>query len=124
MVIPLLVTEAGKAQAALLVSTQVTTSLLLSVVVVKVALLVPALLPFTFHWYAGVLPPLVGVAVKATLLPLHTVVACVVIDTAGTIAGVTVINSALLLAVGLLTQAALLVSWQVTISLFASVAVE
>lgn len=32
------------------VNTQVTISLLASVVIVKVALLVPALLPFTFHW--------------------------------------------------------------------------
>jgi hypothetical protein len=38
------------AQLALDVSTQLTTSLLLSVDVVKIALLVPALLPFTFHW--------------------------------------------------------------------------
>jgi len=28
--------------------------------------LVPALVPFTFHWYEGVVPPLVGVAVKVT----------------------------------------------------------
>jgi hypothetical protein len=27
---------------------------------------VPALFPFTFHWYAGVGPPLIGVAEKVT----------------------------------------------------------
>ena len=30
------------------------------------------LVPFTFHWYAGVVPPFVGVAVKVTLVPWHT----------------------------------------------------
>ena len=42
--------DAGEAQAADDVSTHDTTSLLLSVVVAKVGLLVPALIPFTFHW--------------------------------------------------------------------------
>jgi hypothetical protein len=27
---------------------------------------VPALTPFTFHWYAGVVPPFIGVAVNVT----------------------------------------------------------
>ena len=27
---------------------------------------VPAFTPFTFHWYAGVVPPFIGVAVKMT----------------------------------------------------------
>lgn len=44
------VTVFGEAQLLLLVSTQVTTSPLLSVVDIKLALLLPALLPFTFHW--------------------------------------------------------------------------
>jgi hypothetical protein len=37
--------------------------------------LVPAFTPFTFHWYDGVVPPLVGVAVKVTLVPAQIVVA-------------------------------------------------
>ena len=37
-------------QVALLVRMQVTCALLVSVVVVKVGLLVPALMPFTCHW--------------------------------------------------------------------------
>jgi hypothetical protein len=34
-----------------------------------VLLLVPTLVPFTFHWYDGVVPPLVGVAVKVMGMP-------------------------------------------------------
>jgi hypothetical protein len=33
---------------------------------VKVCEFVPAFTPFTFHWYAGVVPPFIGVAVKVT----------------------------------------------------------
>ena len=29
----------------------------------------PTLFPFNFHWYDGVAPPLVGVAVKVTAVP-------------------------------------------------------
>ena len=47
---PALVAVVGLAQARLEVNTQVTTWPLVSVVVVKVALLVPALTPLTFHW--------------------------------------------------------------------------
>lgn len=43
------VAVAGDAQLAVEVMTQVTTAPLVSVVVVNVALLVPALTPFTFH---------------------------------------------------------------------------
>ena len=32
----------------------------------------PWFTPFTFHWYAGVAPPLVGVAVKVTDVPAQT----------------------------------------------------
>ena len=35
-------------------------------------LLVPTFAPFTIHWYAGVVPPLVGVAVKVTEVPVQT----------------------------------------------------
>lgn len=34
--------------------------------------MVPALAPLTFHWYAGVVPPFVGVAVKVTDVPEQT----------------------------------------------------
>jgi hypothetical protein len=41
--------------------------------VVKVALFVPSFVPFTRHWYEGVVPALVGVAVNVTLAPAHIV---------------------------------------------------
>ena len=44
------------------VSVQVTASVF-DGIYVYVLLFVPALVPFTFHWYAGVGPPFVGVAV-------------------------------------------------------------
>jgi predicted membrane channel-forming protein YqfA (hemolysin III family) len=50
MVIALLVAVFGVAQVLLLVNTTVTTSPLFNVVDTKLALLLPALLPFTFHW--------------------------------------------------------------------------
>ena len=34
-------------------------------------LFVPTLFPFSFHWYDGELPPLVGVAVNVTLVPVQ-----------------------------------------------------
>ena len=34
--------------------------------------MVPKLEPFTFHWYEGLSPPLVGVAVKSTEVPEQT----------------------------------------------------
>ncbi len=50
IVIPVLVAVVGLAQAELEVRTHVTTCPLVSELVVNVALLVPALTPFTFHW--------------------------------------------------------------------------
>ena len=47
---PLLVATFGVAQAALLVITTVTTSVLANVVVLYEAELLPTLLPFNFHW--------------------------------------------------------------------------
>ena len=57
------------------VSTQVTASALTRELFAYVVLFVPTLLPFSFHWYDGELPPLVGVAVKVTLAPAQIVVA-------------------------------------------------
>ena len=75
MVILLDVAGLPVAQVAFDVSTQVTTSLLFKVAEVNVVELVPLFVPFTFHWYAGVVPPLVGVAVNVTLVPAQIVVA-------------------------------------------------
>ena len=69
----LLVPVEAVAQLALLVSTHDTTSVFASVVELNVVLLEPTFVPLTFHWYDGVLPPLAGVAVKATLAPAHIV---------------------------------------------------
>jgi hypothetical protein len=69
VVILLLVTEVTVAQGALDVITTVTAWLFVRFVVVNVGLFVPAFAPFTFHWYVGDAPPLVGVAVKVTELP-------------------------------------------------------
>jgi len=41
-------------------------------VYVNVVLFVPAFVPLTCHWQEGELPPLTGVAVKLTLVPVHT----------------------------------------------------
>jgi hypothetical protein len=48
----------------------VTTSPLESADEVNAGEFVPALIPFTFHWYDG-LPPLTGVAVNVTEVPAH-----------------------------------------------------
>jgi hypothetical protein len=37
-----------------------------------VLLFIPTFTPFTFHWYTGAAPPLVGVAVKVTEVPAQT----------------------------------------------------
>ena len=73
------------------VITHVTASLFASVVEVNVAEFVPALVPFTFHWYEGVVPPFVGVAVNVTDVPAQIVVALAAIDTLAVRFGLTVI---------------------------------
>jgi hypothetical protein len=48
---------------------QVTTSPLPTDVAIKADEFVPAMIPFNCHWYTGLLPPLMGVAVNVTLSP-------------------------------------------------------
>jgi hypothetical protein len=69
MVTVLLVAVAAVVHAALLVNTQLTTSPLLRLLVIKTALFAPALLPFTCHWYTGAVPAFAGVAVKVIDVP-------------------------------------------------------
>ena len=69
MVMLLLDAVVDVAQAEFEVMVQATTAPAVSDVVVKVAAFVPAALPFTVHAYDGVLPPLVGEAVKVTDAP-------------------------------------------------------
>ena len=87
----MLVAVVGAAQVALLVSTHVIASPFANVVEVNVALLVPVFTPFFFHWYEGVDPPLVGVAVNVTLVPAHMVEDDAAMLTDGVRIGLTVI---------------------------------
>ena len=75
---------------ALEVSVQVTASPLTRVLVMNVALFVPSLLPLTFHWYTGVVPPLTGVAVKVTGVPAQIVVLSATMPTEAVRIGLTV----------------------------------
>ena len=71
-------------------------------------------MPFFFHWYVGVVPPLVGVAVNVTLVPVQIVVDGVEIETVGVSFGLTVIVIAVDVAFGVLAQAELLTIFTVT----------
>ena len=64
-------------------------------------LFVPTLAPFNFHWNVGVVPPLIGVAVKVTLVPEQIVEALALMLTlAGKLAlTVTIVVLKLLMAV-------------------------
>jgi hypothetical protein len=106
------------AQVAFEVITQVTVLPFARAVLVYVELLVPTLEPLSFHWYTGVVPPLVGVAVKVTLVPEQIVVAEAAILTLAGKFGFTVIVTVLEVAGLPVAQVALDVSTQVTTSLF------
>ena len=68
----------------------------------------------TFHWYAGVVPPFVGVAVNVTLVPAQTGLALAPMDTLTGNIGFTVIAMVLDVAGFPEGQRALDVSKQVT----------
>jgi hypothetical protein len=108
-------------QAAFEVKRTVTISLFNKLVVVKVALFVPADKPFTAHWYTGVVPPLVGVAVKVTLVPAQIVVLLAAMLTVGVPAAFTVIVTLLDVAAAAVAQFAFEVKTQETMSPFAKV---
>ena len=91
IVSPLETTCVGDAHVALEVRRQVTIAPLVSVAVVKLELLVPAFAPFTSHWYAGLAPPLVMVAVKVVDADVQIVVVGVVMCIVGVTVGLTVI---------------------------------
>ena len=115
----------GDAHAELDVITHVTVWPLVSVVVVYVALLVPTFVPFTCHWYDGVVPPLVGVAVNVTelLVQLGFAPLVIAILTAGVTELLTVIVIELDVAVVGDAQVALEVITQVTACPLVSVVV-
>ena len=79
--------------------------------------MLPTLIPFTFHWKLGALPPLVSAAVKITEVPAQILVPWLdVIVTVGKETELTVIEMLLLLALVGFGQAALLVKIQDTTS--------
>ena len=114
----------GVAQAALEVNTQLTTSPFTSDVDEKVGVLLPLLVPFTFHWYDGDVPPFTGVAVKLTVAPAQIVVADAVIDTLGVTAAFTVIVMVFDVSFVFDAQATLLVNTQENTSLLLMVEVD
>ena len=75
------------------------------------------MVPFTFHWYVGVAPPLVGVAEKVTEVPAQTGLAEAAIDTFTGSRGFTVIVTVFEVAGLPVGQVAFEVSTQVTTSL-------
>ena len=77
------------------------------------------MVPFTFHWYVGVVPPLVGVAVKVTDVPAQTGLADGATDTLTGSSGFTIIVRVFEVAGLPVGQVALEVRVQVTRSLFA-----
>jgi len=77
----------------------------------------PALLPFTFHWYDGVDPPFVGVAINVTETPGHTWFADATIETLTSSNGLTIMVTMLEVAGFPMAQVALEVNTQVTTSL-------
>lgn len=114
IVIPVLVAVDEVTHVTLLVSVQVTTSLLLKVEELY-ELPVPTELPFFFHTYVGEIPPLVGDAVNVVEVPAHIVEpGLTLIDTAGVRFGFTVMNLGLLVALAGYAHVALLVIVQVT----------
>lgn len=66
---------------------QVTTSPFCKLAEEKAVLFVPALLPFIFHWYNGLFPLAVAVALKKTGVPLQMLVALAAMVMAGVIFG-------------------------------------
>ncbi len=80
--------------------------------------MVPTFTPFTCHWYAGVVPPLVGVAVYVTEVPEQTGFAEGAMDTLTGNVVLTVIVTVLDVAGLPVAQDAFDVRTQVTASLF------
>src|SRR6478752_6440209 len=82
----LLIANAFVTQVSVEVISTVTISPSLSVLLLKVGLLLPTFVPFTFHWYDGLVPPLVGVAVNVTCVPSQMLRLSALIETAGILA--------------------------------------
>jgi hypothetical protein len=113
----------GDAQPELDVITTVTASLFANAEDEYVLEFVPAFMPFTFHWYDGVVPPLVGVAVNVIEVPAQMLVAVALTDTAGVTDVATLIVIELEVTVEIELHVALEVTSQVITSLLARVVV-
>lgn len=113
----------GEGHVALLVMTTVTLSLFASVVDVNVDEVAPPTFdPLICHWYVGVVPPFVGVAVNVTDVPAQIAPAgLAAMETEGVTVGFTVIVIPEEVAVADVGQATLLVITTVTTFPFVSV---
>jgi hypothetical protein len=111
-----LLAVAGDAQAAFEVTVTDTTSLLFKVELLNEELLVPALTPFTCHWYVGDAPPLIVVVVKVTGVPGQILLADGAILTEGVTRSLTVIVTMELVTEAGRGQVALEVKMTVTLS--------
>ena len=118
IVILLLVSDRGEAQAELLVIMHETTSPFVIVTEVNEGLFVPTFAPLTFHWYEGPDPPPIGVAVKVVEAPEQIAELAVAIVTDGERFALTLIAIELLVAVTGEAQVALLVRMHEMTSLF------
>ena len=83
--------------------------------------MVPALVPFTFHWYRGNVPSLAGVAVNVTELPEQKGFVDATMDIPTSRFGLTIMVMLLLVAGFPVGQNAFDVRTQVTISPFAGI---
>ncbi len=81
--IKLLFAVALLTQLALEVRTTVTESLATNALLLKTFELVPAFIPFTFHWNAGVDPPFELIAVNVAVVPKQMNESVTVIETVG-----------------------------------------
>ena len=91
---------------------------------IKVGLFVPAYIALTFHWYMGADPPLTGIAVNVTGDPKQNGLVRVEIETPAANEGLTTMVTGFEVAGLPLTQAAVDVNLQVTISPFTGVYVK
>jgi hypothetical protein len=102
-------------QGALLTIVQLTTLLSNKVLVTNGDGPVKTMLPFTFQFNTGLLPPLLVFAVKLTDCPLHTLVVAVLIEIVGLVVVETLIVTPLLVS-GVFPQGKLPVKTQVMTS--------
>ena len=109
-------------QEAFEVKTQVTISPLTKAALLYVVEFVPTFTPFNFHWYVGVVPPFVGVAVYVIEVPAQVGFAEAAILILATTFGLTVIVTVLEVAGLPVAQVAFDVILQVTVFPLASAA--